>query len=177
MPVSKKKLLKAYFILSNIGMKVPGKLETEPVIKAIQSEFHLPIVQVPDNEQEQYIDDFLEIYAEGSLDSYIEERKTRVAFYTSPEWLALKKKVIKIYGHICLACGCEDKEIHCDHIFSKVSRPDLALDIRNLQTICRDCNLLKSGKSIDYRDKEELMLLQAYFIDEMIANRPYKYEE
>lgn len=76
-------------------------------------------------------------------------------FYFSPEWLELRYRAIKKYGRKCMCCGATDKPIHVDHIKPRSRFPDLALDITNLQILCRDCNLGKGAwDKTDWRPKE-----------------------
>ena len=77
-----------------------------------------------------------------------------VPFYESSEWRELRYEALKLHGRRCLCCGqkAPDVVIHVDHIKPRSIRPDLELDINNLQTLCEDCNLGKSNHdSIDYR--------------------------
>lgn len=70
-------------------------------------------------------------------------------FYTSPEWRALRYVALKEYGNTCAACGRGPRDgvkLHVDHIQPRSKRPDLALEIRNLQILCADCNLAKSNR-------------------------------
>lgn len=76
-------------------------------------------------------------------------------FYSSAEWVALRALVINIYGKECMCCGrgslCGN-ELHVDHIVPRSVKPELALDIKNLQILCLSCNSSKSNKrDTDYR--------------------------
>lgn len=77
-------------------------------------------------------------------------------FYSLPEWRALRYAAIEKYGKLCMACGvsCQGKRLHVDHIIPRKVRPDLMLDITNLQILCDDCNVGKSDKfQTDWRVK------------------------
>lgn len=71
-------------------------------------------------------------------------------FYMSREWKELRYKVImkhKIeHGSICLSCNKTTSKLHVDHILPRSKRPDLELEITNLQVLCPDCNVGKSNK-------------------------------
>jgi len=66
-------------------------------------------------------------------------------FYDSPEWLAMRYKVLEFYGAKCLCCG-NGGEIHVDHIKPRSTHPELELEFTNLQPLCRACNKGKSNK-------------------------------
>lgn len=68
------------------------------------------------------------------------------SFQTSIEWQRVRYRVLKLYGRRCMACGASDTELHVDHIKARSRYPKLALDINNLQVLCRACNL---GKGVD----------------------------
>jgi 5-methylcytosine-specific restriction endonuclease McrA len=75
-------------------------------------------------------------------------------FLHSEEWKFLRSEAIKIYGHRCAKCGRQDKRINFDHIKPRRFYPLLALDITNLQPLCKHCNKAKgNGFPKDYRAK------------------------
>ena len=82
--------------------------------------------------------------------------KKQLNFYSSKEWRDVRYRALKLHGRQCLCCGAKPPQVvlHVDHIKPRSLRPDLELDINNLQILCEDCNLGKSNKdSIDYRPK------------------------
>ena len=71
-------------------------------------------------------------------------------FYTSTEWLRARYAAFDLHGNRCLCCGRgvpDGVVLHVDHIKPRVLRPDLSLDLNNLQILCELCNL---GKRCDY---------------------------
>lgn len=79
-------------------------------------------------------------------------------FYSSDEWRRLRAKVLELYECKCMMCGRSPKShgivVHVDHIQPRSKRPDLALNIENLQILCEDCNIGKGNKfSTDWRPK------------------------
>lgn len=69
-------------------------------------------------------------------------------FYKSTEWKRLRYMAFKKYGTKCQLCGKSAKDevkIHVDHIKPRSKYPELALDIKNLQILCEDCNLAKGA--------------------------------
>jgi 5-methylcytosine-specific restriction endonuclease McrA len=76
-------------------------------------------------------------------------------FYSSPEWLDLRYRVLQKNNGSCRLCGCRataENPIHVDHIKPRSLHPELALAESNLQILCKACNLGKSNKdSTDWR--------------------------
>ena len=75
-----------------------------------------------------------------------------MSFYERREWRDLRYRALRKYGFKCMACGAEKSEdvvIHVDHIDPISIYPERALDMDNLQVLCKDCNF---GKSNIYRD-------------------------
>ncbi|MDB5612125.1 MAG: endonuclease [Bradyrhizobium sp.] len=69
-------------------------------------------------------------------------------FYESRDWLELRYRVLKNTEAHCRCCGtrgCADNPVQVDHIKPRSKYPALALDISNLQLLCRDCNLGKGA--------------------------------
>ncbi|MGC2853944.1 HNH endonuclease [Novispirillum sp. DQ9] len=60
-------------------------------------------------------------------------------FYLSPAWRKLRAQAIKRDGHRCVVCGKDVSgkgAARVDHIKTRRERPDLALDLSNLRTLC-----------------------------------------
>jgi 5-methylcytosine-specific restriction endonuclease McrA len=62
-------------------------------------------------------------------------------FYKSKEWVRLRRLILIRDNFLCRMCGkfCA-KTAHVDHIKSRKSRPDLAMEPSNLQTLCAHCH-------------------------------------
>jgi hypothetical protein len=77
------------------------------------------------------------------------------SFYDSREWLEVRYKALVKYGAKCMCCGRTRHDnviIQVDHIKPKSKYPGMALDIDNLQVLCKECNLGKSNNdSTDWR--------------------------
>ncbi len=70
------------------------------------------------------------------------------SFYLSREWRVVRYKVITARGNKCECCGAGPAEgvaIHVDHVKPRSKFPELALDPKNLQILCEDCNLGKGA--------------------------------
>jgi len=87
-------------------------------------------------------------------------------FLQSRDWLELRYRVLKKHNGWCQACGHKgspDNPIQVDHIKPRSTHPHLALSEKNLQVLCRNCNVGKSNKdSTDWRHAptRELTILQ-----------------
>lgn len=80
-------------------------------------------------------------FAEAELLEY-------VRFYTTNDWRTLRAKVIRRDGKVCQGCGIvikSERDITVDHIKPRSRFPDLALEISNLQVLCRSCNSSKGA--------------------------------
>jgi hypothetical protein len=76
------------------------------------------------------------------------------AFFQSRAWQKIRYEAIVKHGRQCQACGRKDQEIHVDHIQPRSKFPKLALEISNLQVLCRDCNLGKGNwNATDWRKR------------------------
>ncbi len=78
-------------------------------------------------------------------------------FFTSGAWRELRYRVLVAHGGRCQCCGRTASDgvvIHVDHIKPRSKHPELALDEKNLQVLCEDCNLGKSNKDdTDWRPR------------------------
>lgn len=72
-------------------------------------------------------------------------------FYASKSWKSLRNKVLNRYGRECMKCGYLGRSMHVDHVVPRCIRPDLSLEISNLQVLCAPCNYEKGTSIIDYR--------------------------
>lgn len=73
---------------------------------------------------------------------------SRKDFYRTEEWRRLRYRALSLYGNRCACCGRTPRDgaiMHVDHITPKSWRPELALDITNLQVLCDQCNLGKGA--------------------------------
>jgi len=72
-------------------------------------------------------------------------------FYDTEKWIKLRYRFLRTVERQCLCCGNKNPktEFHVDHIKPRCKYPELEYDIKNLQLLCRRCNLGKGG---DYED-------------------------
>ena len=93
------------------------------------------------------------------------KRKISKSFYKSKAWSKLALLTKELYGRKCMKCGKSSTKAryHSDHLVPRSVRPDLSLDINNIQILCKHCNISKGNKnSIDYRSMEDLEKLKTY---------------
>jgi hypothetical protein len=70
-------------------------------------------------------------------------------FYTTPEWRAVRLAVIERDGPICRWCTqlASLTDLTVDHVKPRSLFPELALDLGNLQVLCRSCNSKKGART------------------------------
>lgn len=67
-------------------------------------------------------------------------------FYKSQEWLALRGAVLRRHGRRCGVCGSTAGQMHVDHIRSRRTHPEAALDPTNLVVLCQSCHSRKTAQ-------------------------------
>ena len=65
------------------------------------------------------------------------------AFHQSPRWRALRLEAKRRDGWKCVECGARGR-LEVDHVQPVSTRPDLALTLSNLRTLCRACHIAKT---------------------------------
>ena len=63
--------------------------------------------------------------------------------YGTPAWKAVRLAAKRRDGWKCIKCGSR-VGLEVDHVQPRERRPDLALVLDNVQTLCRDCHLPKT---------------------------------
>lgn len=100
-------------------------------------------------------------------------------------WTRTANQVADRDGWRCVRCrrrvyryeggGSFPDSLHVDHV-RPISAGGAAWELRNLQTLCRDCNLAKGARTVDYRwsaRRRRLLLgLAAVWVSVMAAG-PY----
>jgi hypothetical protein len=69
-------------------------------------------------------------------------------FYSSRRWLDIRYRVLRASNGCCSLCKerpTPNNPVHVDHIKPRSKYPELELDIKNLQVLCKRCNLGKSN--------------------------------
>ena len=70
--------------------------------------------------------------------------KAALPFYHSPEWLALRRRVIALRGAWCEACGRAGR-LHLDHVV-EMRDGGAMLDEGNVQLLCQPCHNRKTER-------------------------------
>ena len=69
-------------------------------------------------------------------------------FLKTYAWRTLRYKALRMADGRCECCGASPTDgirLNVDHIQPRKRRPDLALDLYNLQVLCDDCNAGKGN--------------------------------
>lgn len=80
-------------------------------------------------------------------------------FYQSKEWKAIRLLALKRDDYKCVKCGISVdgyKRSRVDHILELKARPDLALTLSNLQSLCPSCDNNKHAAKLGHKPKEIL---------------------
>ena len=87
----------------------------------------------------------------------VSTKQSRAKFYSSGEWKLLRQQRLELDHYECLWCKEKgklttqyDAILEVDHIKELEDSPELALDIENLRTLCKDCHN-KRHKRFNYR--------------------------
>ncbi|KAB2852180.1 MAG: HNH endonuclease, partial [Sphingopyxis terrae] len=69
------------------------------------------------------------------------------AFYSSKQWERARFLAKRRDDFKCAQCGSRNKlEVH--HMQRVRDRPELAFDLANLKTLCRDCHAVETNKEL-----------------------------
>jgi 5-methylcytosine-specific restriction endonuclease McrA len=75
-------------------------------------------------------------------------------FYRSKAWLKVRAQALKRDNYCCTICGISIRgrgQSRVDHTIPLKVRPDLSLELSNLQSLCPGCD---NRKSIDERNRK-----------------------
>ncbi len=75
------------------------------------------------------------------------------AFHASRFWPALRLAAKRRDGWACVKCGSRVR-LEVDHVQPVERRPDLALALDNLQTLCAECHIEKTRREAGAIDPE-----------------------
>ena len=135
---------------------IPGNLGLVKTAQAYIKYHNLDIAIGGKKQARAFLDDLLS--NKKQVVSPTVKKAISKSFYSSREWLELRYKALAKFGAICQCCGATTATsiMHVDHILPKSKYPEKALDIDNLQILCKECNLGKSNKdSTDWRFLEQ----------------------
>lgn len=99
----------------------------------------------------------MEVLDHGALMNPTMNHTSYDAFFKSQQWQRLRYEVLSKSNMSCELCGASRRngaELHVDHIEPRSLRPDLELEVDNLQVLCKACNLGKSNlDNTDFRPR------------------------
>ena len=71
------------------------------------------------------------------------------AIYSTPRWKAVRYQAKRRDGWKCVSCGASG-DLEVDHVKPIRTHPDLAYDLRNLQTLCVPCHSRKTRIEVGF---------------------------
>jgi hypothetical protein len=74
------------------------------------------------------------------------KQKVAHPFYASAAWRAVRQLALKRDRWMCVQCSAKvhtKGSMIVDHIIERKARPDLALTLTNLRTLCRKCDAMR----------------------------------
>lgn len=87
----------------------------------------------------------------------VASKEARAKFYSSSEWKRLRQECLEHDHYECQWCKQEgrvtstyDSILEVDHIQELEHHPELALELDNLRTLCKDCHNKRHGR-FNYR--------------------------
>jgi 5-methylcytosine-specific restriction endonuclease McrA len=75
-------------------------------------------------------------------------------FYQSKPWRELRRQALKRDRYRCVMCGADLRKLgssRVDHILSRKRRPDLALVLGNLRSLCAPCDNRQAVEKLEHR--------------------------
>ncbi|EMF0043924.1 HNH endonuclease [Enterococcus hirae] len=91
----------------------------------------------------------------------VSTKQARARFYGSTEWRKLRSQCLERDHYECQWCKAEgrlttqhDSILEVDHIKELEYHPNLALDINNLRTLCKDCHNKRHNR-MKYRGQQK----------------------
>lgn len=80
----------------------------------------------------------------------VSSREARNNFYHSSDWQRVRRQVLQRDHKECIWCKNEGKvvrtNLEVDHIKELEFYPELALNLNNLRTLCKDCHNRRHGR-------------------------------
>jgi 5-methylcytosine-specific restriction enzyme A len=89
-------------------------------------------------------------------------KEQKKKFYKSKEWASVRAEALARDNFECQSCkengrvktknaqSNKHKQLDVDHVLEIEERPDLALDLDNLKTLCIKCHNDKHGRIFEY---------------------------
>lgn len=96
---------------------------------------------------------FVKLFRRATDDDDLALARNSDEFYQSTRWRRIRLKAIHRDRGRCVACGHDaesGRRLEVDHKISRKDRPDLALKLANLQTLCNICHSTKGTQHMDF---------------------------
>lgn len=95
-------------------------------------------------------------------------KRDKIELYFNRYYPKIRAVVLSFYPNRCMRCskepGTHGVDIHVDHIKPRSVYLISSMDIRNLQILCRYCNMQKSAEhQTDYRDDEDRLDIEELY--------------
>jgi 5-methylcytosine-specific restriction enzyme A len=77
-------------------------------------------------------------------------------FYATAEWRTLRRQALKRDRYRCVLCKADLRKLgtsRVDHIEPRRRRPDLALALTNVRSLCAPCDNRQSREKLEHRDR------------------------
>ncbi|MGA1296232.1 MAG: HNH endonuclease [Burkholderiaceae bacterium] len=123
-----------------------GESPIKLAVQALQENHHASSIAVSEKNID-YLDRhkgvMLEVISANKNQLPKRSKRAKPSFLESYEWRKVRMEALLKYGPKCMCCGATPATgavMHVDHIKPRLTHPELALEIDNLQILCGDCN-------------------------------------
>ncbi len=138
-----------------------GESPVKLAVKFLQEIHRTPCIGVPEKNID-YLDRhkgvMLEVISANKHKLPKRTKRAKSEFLESYEWRRLRMEALIKYGPRCMCCGATPNMgavMHVDHIKPRLTHPELALELDNLQILCHECNHGKGNwDSTDWRQSD-----------------------
>jgi hypothetical protein len=137
-----------------------GESPIKLAVKLLTEMHHAPCIGVPEKNID-YLDKhhsvMLEVISANKHKLPKRTKRAKPEFLESFAWRKVRMEALLKFGPKCMCCGATPATgavMHVDHIKPRLTHPELALELDNLQILCHECNHGKGNwNSTDWRGK------------------------
>ncbi len=123
-----------------------GESPIKLAVKLLAEMRHASFIGVPEKNID-YLDKnkgvMLEVISANKHKLPKKTKRAKSDFLETFAWRKLRMEALLKYGPKCMCCGATPATgavMHVDHIKPRLTHPELALEIDNLQILCGECN-------------------------------------
>lgn len=123
-----------------------GESPIKLAVKLLAEMRHASVIGVPEKNID-YLDKnkgvMLEVISANKHKLPKKTKRAKPEFLESFAWRKVRMEALLKYGPKCMCCGANPTTgavMHVDHIKPRLTHPELALEIDNLQILCGECN-------------------------------------